>query len=158
MNENEISDLIVEAYSHQKNGQLSQAIQSWNALLNHNSITQDLSSNAHLNLGNLHLQQGNGDLAYESMAKAIKANPNSSEAFFCLAYMEQEKDNFDEAIGFFQSALNLNQMTLAHSITLVTAMTVSIKVKIQSESTLRRSQSIQNILQLIIIEATHTLK
>ena len=61
MNENEISDLIVEAYSHQKNGQLSQAIQSWNALLNHNSITQDLSSNVHLNLGNLHLQQGNGD-------------------------------------------------------------------------------------------------
>ena len=48
MNENEISDLIVEAYSHQKNGQLSQAIQSWNALLNHNSITQDLSSNAHI--------------------------------------------------------------------------------------------------------------
>ena len=107
MNENEISDLIVEAYSHQKNGQLSQAIQSWNTLLNHNSITQDLSSNAHLNLGNLHLQQGNGDLAYESMAKAIKANPNSSEAFFCLAYMEQEKENFDEAIGFFKSALKL---------------------------------------------------
>ena len=107
MNENEISDLIVQAYTHQKNGQLSQAIQSWNALINQKSITQDLSANAHLNLGNLHLQQGNGDLAYESMAKAIKANPNSSEAFFCLAYMEQEKENFDEAIGFFKSALKL---------------------------------------------------
>ena len=88
MNEREISDLIVEAYTYQKNGQLSQAIQSWNALINHNSITQDLLSNAHLNLGNLHLQQGNDDLAYESMVKAIKANPNSSEAFFCLAYIE----------------------------------------------------------------------
>ena len=65
MNENEISDLIVQAYNHQKNGQLSQAIQSWNTLTNQKSITQDLSANAHLNLGNLHLQQGNGDLAYE---------------------------------------------------------------------------------------------
>ena len=87
MNEKEISDLIVQAYTHQKNGQLSQAIQSWNALINQKSINQDLSANAHRNLGNLHLQQGNGDLAYESMAKAIKSNPNSSEAFFCLAYM-----------------------------------------------------------------------
>ena len=107
MNEKEISDLIVKAYTHQKNGQLSQAIQSWNALLNQKSITQDLAANTHLNLGNLHLQQGNTDLAYESMAKAIKANPNSSEAFFCLAYMEQEKENFNEAIDFFKSALKL---------------------------------------------------
>ena len=77
MSENEISDLIVKAYSNQKDGQLSLAIQSWNELLNHPSVTQELSANAQLNLGNLHLQQGNSDLAYESMAKAIKANPNS---------------------------------------------------------------------------------
>ena len=65
MNENKISDLIVQAYTQQKNSQLSQAIQSWNALINQKSITQDLLANANLNLGNLHLQQGNGDLAYE---------------------------------------------------------------------------------------------
>ncbi len=107
MNENEISDLMVEAYNHQKNGKLSLAIQSWNALLNHSSVPQDLAANAQLNLGNLHLQQGNSDLAYECMVKAIKVNPNSSEAFFCLAYMEQEKENFDEAIEFFKSALKI---------------------------------------------------
>ena len=107
MSENEISDLIVKAYSNQKDGQLSLAIQSWNELLNHPSVTQELSANAQLNLGNLHLQQGNSDLAYESMAKAIKANPNSSEAFFCLAYMEQERENFIEAINFFESALKI---------------------------------------------------
>jgi len=39
MNKNEISDLMVEAYTHQKNGELSLAIQSWNALLNHSSAT-----------------------------------------------------------------------------------------------------------------------
>ena len=56
MSENEISDLIVKAYSNQKDGQLSLAIQSWNELLNHSSVTQELSANAQLNLGNLHLQ------------------------------------------------------------------------------------------------------
>jgi tetratricopeptide (TPR) repeat protein len=66
-----------------------------------------LSANAHLNLGNLHLKQGNNDIAYESMSKAISANPNSSEAFFCLAYMEQEKENFNEAINFFEDALKI---------------------------------------------------
>ena len=42
MSENEISDLIVKAYSNQKDGQLSLAIQSWNELLNHPSVTQEL--------------------------------------------------------------------------------------------------------------------
>ena len=104
---NEISDLVVKAYKHQKNGDLSLAIQGWNALINHSSTDKELISNAFLNLGNLHLQQGNGDLAYECMAKAISANPNSSEAFFCMAYMEQEKENFNEAINFFEAALKL---------------------------------------------------
>jgi tetratricopeptide (TPR) repeat protein len=104
---NEISDLVVKAYKHQKNGDLSLAIQGWNALINHSSSDKELISNAFLNLGNLHLHQGNGDLAYESMAKAISANPNSSEAFFCMAYMEQEKENFNEAINFFEAALKL---------------------------------------------------
>ena len=104
---NEISDLVVKAYKHQKNGDLSLAIQGWNALINHSSTDKELISNAFLNLGNLHLQQGNGDLAYESMAKAISSNPNSSEAFFCMAYMEQEKENFNEAINFFEAALKL---------------------------------------------------
>ena len=107
---NEISDLVVKAYKHQKNGDLSLAIQGWNALINHSSTDKELISNAFLNLGNLHLQQGNGDLAYESMAKAISANPNSSEAFFCMAYMEQEKENFNEAINFFEAAHKLKAL------------------------------------------------
>jgi tetratricopeptide (TPR) repeat protein len=106
-NNTEISDLIVKAYTHQKNGDLSVAIQLWNELINHSLVTPELSSNAHLNLGNLHLLQGNNDIAYESMTKAISANPNSSEAFFCLAYMEQEKENFNEAINFFEAALKI---------------------------------------------------
>jgi len=106
-NNTEISDLIVKAYAYQKNGELSNAIQVWNELINHSLVTQELSSNAHLNLGNLHLQQGNNDIAYESMTKAIRSNPNSSEAFFCLAYMEQEKENFLEAINFFEAALKI---------------------------------------------------
>jgi len=106
-NNTEISDLIVKAYAYQKNGELSMAIQVWNELINHSLITQELSSNAYLNLGNLHLQQGNNDIAYESMTIAIRSNPNSSEAFFCLAYMEQEKENFLEAINFFESALKI---------------------------------------------------
>jgi len=106
-NNTEISDLIVKAYAYQKNGELSMAIQVWNELVNHSFVTQELSSNAHLNLGNLHLQQGNNDIAYESMTKAIKSNPNSSEAFFCLAYIEQEKENFHEAINFFEAALKI---------------------------------------------------
>ena len=106
-NNTEISDLIVKAYALQKNGELSMAIKVWNELINHSLLTQELSSNAHLNLGNLHLQQGNDDIAYESMTKAIRSNPNSSEAFFCLAYIEQEKENFHEAINFFESALKI---------------------------------------------------
>jgi len=106
-NNTAISDLIVKAYAFQKNGELSMAIQVWNELIHHSLVTQELSSNAHLNLGNLHLQQGNNDIAYESMTKAIRSNPNSSEAFFCLAYMEQEKENFLEAINFFETALKI---------------------------------------------------
>jgi Tfp pilus assembly protein PilF len=158
MSENEISDLIVKAYSNQKDGQLSLAIQSWNELLNHPSVSQELSANAQLNLGNLHLQQGNNDLAYESMAKAIKANPNSSEAFFCLAYMEQEKENFNEAISFFESALKIKPEDVGALNNLGTVMIVSIRVLIQLKSTLRQSLWIQNILQLTIIGVMLTLK
>ena len=82
-----LSDLMVKAYIHQKQGELSLDIQSWNALANYKSSDHELMANAHLNLGNLHLQQGNNDIAYEFMAKAISANPNSAEAFYCLAYM-----------------------------------------------------------------------
>jgi tetratricopeptide (TPR) repeat protein len=103
-----LSDLMVKAYTHQKQGELSLAIQSWNALANHQSSDHELRANAHLNLGDLHLQEGNNDLAYESMVKAISANPNSAEAFYCLAYMEQEKENFVGAIKFFELALKLN--------------------------------------------------
>ena len=103
-----LSDLMVKAYTHQKQGELSLAIQSWNALANYKSSDHELRASVYLNLGNLHLQQGNNDIAYEFMAKAISANPNSAEAFYCLAYMEQEKENFVEAIKFFESALKLN--------------------------------------------------
>ncbi len=106
-NDNVTSDLMVEAYTYQKQGDLSLAIKSWNTLINYVSDNQEIISNAHLNLGHLHLQQGNSDLAYESMAKAIAANPNSPEAFYCLAYMEQEKENFHEAIELFELALKL---------------------------------------------------
>ena len=104
----ELSDLMVAAYTHQKNDELSLAIQAWNALLNHDSADKKLQANAHLSLGNLHQLQGNDELAIESMSNAIKANPNSAEAYFCLAYMEQEKDNFSPAIEYFEKALTLN--------------------------------------------------
>ena len=106
-NDKVTSDLMVEAYTYQKQGDLSLAIKSWNTLINYVSDNQEIIANAHLNLGHLHLQQGNSDLSYKSMAKAIAANPNSPEAFYCLAYMEQEKENFHEAIVLFESALKL---------------------------------------------------
>ena len=106
-NDKVTSDLMVEAYTHQKQGDLSLAIKSWNTLINYVSDNQEIIANAHLNLGHLHLRQGNSDLAYESMAKAIAAIPNSPEAFYCLAYVEQEKENFHEAIELFESALKL---------------------------------------------------
>jgi len=104
----ELSKLMVDAYTHQKNGELSLAIQAWNALLNHQAADKNLKANAHLSLGNLHQLQGNDELAIENMSSAIKANPNSAEAYFCLAYREQEKDNFSSAIEYFEKALALN--------------------------------------------------
>ena len=104
----ELSKLMVDAYTYQKNGELSLAIQAWNALLNHQAADKDLKANAYLSLGNLHQLQGNDELAIESMSSAIKANPNSAEAYFCLAYMEQENDNFPSAIEYFEKALALN--------------------------------------------------
>ncbi|HAN33802.1 MAG TPA: hypothetical protein DCM52_00880, partial [Gammaproteobacteria bacterium] len=74
---------MVDAYTYQKNGELSLAIQAWNALLNHQAADKDLKANAYLSLGNLHQLQGNDELAIESMSSAIKANPNSAEAYFC---------------------------------------------------------------------------
>jgi tetratricopeptide (TPR) repeat protein len=41
-------------------------------------------------------------------ANAIKANPNSSEAHFCLAHTAQKEENFEMAITHFESALTLN--------------------------------------------------
>ncbi len=87
----QLSDLMVSAYTHQKNGDLSLSIQAWNGLVNHVDADEALKANAHLSLGSLHQLQGNNDLAVESMSSAIKANPNSAEAYFCLAYLEQEK-------------------------------------------------------------------
>ena len=52
---------MVDAYTHQKNGELSLAIQVWNALLNHQAADKNLKANAHLSLGNLHQLQGNWD-------------------------------------------------------------------------------------------------
>ena len=65
--ESQLSDLMVSAYAHQKNGELSLAIQAWNALLNHSSADKNLKANAHLSLGNLHQLQGNDELAFKSM-------------------------------------------------------------------------------------------
>jgi Tfp pilus assembly protein PilF len=125
MTENqELSDLIVGAYSQQRQGELSLAIQSWNALANHTASDNELKANAHLNLGHLHQQQGNNDLAHESMVNAITANPNSAEAYFCLAYLAQEKESFEEAIGYFESALDLNNKDAGAITTLAIAMTV----------------------------------
>jgi Flp pilus assembly protein TadD len=53
-------------------------------------------------------------LEYASIASvvffsnAIKANPNSSEAHFCLAHTAQKEENFEMAITHFESALTLN--------------------------------------------------
>ncbi|HAO86972.1 MAG TPA: hypothetical protein DEP16_05440, partial [Gammaproteobacteria bacterium] len=55
----ELSKLMVDAYTYQKNGELSLAIQAWNALLNHQAADKDLKANAYLSLGNLHQLQGN---------------------------------------------------------------------------------------------------
>ena len=81
----QLSDLMVLSYTYQKHGELSLAIRSWNALANHVPSDDELKANAHFNLGHLHQQQGSNDLANESMANAIAANPNSDEAYFCLA-------------------------------------------------------------------------
>ena len=105
--ETELSDLMVSAYTHQKNNELSLAIQAWNGLINHTDADENLKANAYLSLGNLHQLQGNDDLAIESMSNAIRANPNSAEAYFCLAYLEQEKENFDSAIEYFEQAIAL---------------------------------------------------
>ena len=48
IDESQLSDLMVSAYAHQKNGELSLAIQAWNALLNHSSADKNLKANAHL--------------------------------------------------------------------------------------------------------------
>ncbi len=105
----ELGELMVTAYNYQKQGQYSSAIQSWNVLVNSKSADNGLKANAHINLGHLHQQQGNFDLAHESMASAIKANPNSADAYYCLAYMEQQKENFNKAIEYFECALKLNK-------------------------------------------------
>jgi tetratricopeptide (TPR) repeat protein len=106
--ETELSDLMVAAYTHQKNDEISLAIQAWNTLINHQAADKNLSANAHLSLGHLHQLQGNDDLAIESISNAIKANPNSSEAHFCLAHTAQKEENFEMAITHFESALTLN--------------------------------------------------
>jgi tetratricopeptide (TPR) repeat protein len=106
---NELSDLMITAYGYQKNNKLSLAIQAWAKLSTHPEADKELIANAYLNLGNLHLSQGNDELAIESMTGAIKANPNSSEAYYCLAYLEQEKENFKQAVEYFKQALSLNK-------------------------------------------------
>lgn len=106
--EQELSELMVTAYTHQKKGNLSLAIQAWNNLLIHKEADKNLKANAHLSLGNLHQLQGSDELAIKSMLNAIKSNPNSSEAYFCLAAMAQEKENFNEAIKYLKQTLILN--------------------------------------------------
>jgi tetratricopeptide (TPR) repeat protein len=98
----ELSDLMVTAYNYQKQGKFSSAIQSWNALVKHKSAGNDLKASTDMNLGYLHQQQGNFDLVHESMASANEANLNSAEAYYCLAYMEQQKKNFNMVIEYLE--------------------------------------------------------
>jgi hypothetical protein len=44
---------MVAAYTHQKNDEISLAIQAWNTLINHQAADKNLSANAHLSLGHL---------------------------------------------------------------------------------------------------------
>jgi hypothetical protein len=63
--ETELSDLMVAAYTHQKNDEISLAIQAWNTLINHQAADKNLRANAHLSLGHLHQLQGNDDTHYQ---------------------------------------------------------------------------------------------
>ncbi|WP_201342227.1 hypothetical protein [Abyssogena phaseoliformis symbiont] len=40
----ELSDLIIKAYAHQKNGESLKAITAWNNLLNHQFADKDLKA------------------------------------------------------------------------------------------------------------------
>ena len=55
----ELGELMVAAYSYQKQGKYSSAIKNWNSLVNNRSADNDLKASAHINLGHLHQQQGN---------------------------------------------------------------------------------------------------
>ena len=91
MSEQEISDLMVEAYNYQKVGDTSSAISSWQKLITLSSCPKDIKSSALLNIGNLHFREGSTDLAIESIQKALEINPNSSEALYCLVILPRKK-------------------------------------------------------------------
>ena len=108
MSEQEISDIMVEAYKYQKVGDTSSAISSWQKLITLSSCPKDIKSSALLNIGNLHFKEGSNDLAIESIQKALEINANSSEALYCLGYFTQEKEDFEKAINYFKKALEIN--------------------------------------------------
>ena len=91
MSEQEISNIMIEAYKYQKVGDTSSAIASWQRLLTVSDCPKDIKSNALLNIGDLHFKEGSTDLAIESIQKALEINPNSSEALYCLGYLLRKK-------------------------------------------------------------------
>ena len=108
MSEQEISDIMVEAYKYQKVGDTSSAIASWQKLITVPDCPKDIKSNALLNIGDLHFKEGSTDLAIESIQKALEINPNSSEALYCLGYFAQEKEDFEKAVNYLKKALEIN--------------------------------------------------
>ncbi len=103
----QISDAMIEAFNCQKNKDDSGAIKAWNIVLNLD-ISRALRANIQLSLGQLHEVQSSLDMAYECMVSAIEANPNTTQAYFCLAYLAQNKADYQSAITYFKQALVLD--------------------------------------------------
>ncbi|MBM4137690.1 MAG: tetratricopeptide repeat protein [Nitrospira sp.] len=100
-----INEAIALAFKHYQAGNLQQAQDIYNEILQKNP--QD--SGIMYLLGIIYYQEGNYDLAIEYIRKALEFNPLSDAyAYFYLGNALKNKKQFDEAITCYQRALQMN--------------------------------------------------
>jgi tetratricopeptide (TPR) repeat protein len=99
-----VEPLFLKALGLEEDGQLDEAMQTYEAILFLNPCHADTL----VNIGNISYQKGLSSLAGEKYRSALEIDPDHVEANYNLANLFEETGDLDEAIRFYQRSLRLD--------------------------------------------------
>ena len=91
------------ARAYQESGELDKAETHWLQVI---SLDRD-ETEAHLNLGKIHIAAGRLDAAQACLEAALEASPAEPQILCCLGEVKGMQGELDQAIGYFEKALKV---------------------------------------------------